>query len=107
MTRAAERLSMGQPAMSAALARLRRHFDDPLLVREGRTYSLSTFAESLVEPVAEAMSALELATNGQRGFDPATDERCFTVVASDYAALVFLRPLLARLSARRLGSAFA
>ena len=36
VTRAAERLSLGQPAMSAALARLRRHFDDPLLVRDGR-----------------------------------------------------------------------
>lgn len=97
VTRAAERLSMGQPAMSAALARLRRHFDDPLLVRRKGTYTLSTLAESLIEPVAEAMKALEVATDGHREFDAATSERCFTIAASDYVSLVFLRPLLARL----------
>ena len=98
VTRAAERLSLGQPAMSAALARLRRHFDDPLLVRDGRTYQLSTFAESLLEPVREAMGALNAATAGQRTFDPATDARLFTVATSDYAALVFMRPLLVQLA---------
>jgi DNA-binding transcriptional LysR family regulator len=98
VTRAAERLSLGQPAMSAALARLRRHFDDPLLVRDGRGYRLSTFAESLLEPVREAMAALDAATAGQQAFDPATDARSFTVATSDYAALVFLRPLLAQLA---------
>jgi DNA-binding transcriptional LysR family regulator len=98
VTRAAERVSLGQPAMSAALARLRRHFDDPLLVRDGRAYQLSAFAESLLEPVREAMSALDAATAGQRTFDPVTDTRSFTVATSDYAALVFMRPLLAQLA---------
>jgi DNA-binding transcriptional LysR family regulator len=98
VTRAAERVSLGQPAMSAALARLRRHFDDPLLVREHRSYQLSTFAESLIEPVREAMRALDIATRGRQTFDAATDARSFTVATSDYAALVFLRPLLARLA---------
>lgn len=98
VTRAAERLSLGQPAMSAALARLRRHFDDPLLVRDGRVYQLSTFAQSLVEPVREAMAAVEAAATAIRAFDPATDTRSFTIATSDYAALVFLRPLLARLA---------
>lgn len=98
VTRAAERLSMGQPAMSAALARLRRHFNDPLLVRDGRAYQLSTFAESLTEPVREAMTALDAATATRRAFNPATDPRSFTIATSDYAALVFLRPLLAQLA---------
>jgi len=98
VTRAAERVSVGQPAMSAALARLRRHFDDPLLVREHRSYQLSTFAESLIEPVREAMRALDIATGGRQTFDAGTDARSFTVATSDYAALVLLRPLLARLA---------
>lgn len=98
MTRASEQLSLGQPAMSAALARLRRHFDDPLLVRDGRTYRLSTFAESLLEPVRDAMTALVAATDRPTTFDPATDARSFTVATSDYAALVFMRPLLAQLA---------
>lgn len=37
VTRAAERMSVGQPAMSASLARLRAFFSDPLLVRDGRS----------------------------------------------------------------------
>ena len=98
VTRAAERLSMGQPAMSAALARLRRHFDDPLLVRDGREYRLSTFAESLLEPVRAAMTALDFTDTGRKAFDPRTDARSFTIATSDYAALVFLRPLLAGLA---------
>lgn len=98
VTRAAERLSLGQPAVSAALARLRRHFDDPLLVREGRTYRLTTFADSLLGPTREAMSALDAAVGARRVFDPAADVRTFTVATSDYAALVILRPLLARLA---------
>ena len=98
VTRAAERLSMGQPAMSAALARLRRHFDDPLLVRDGREYRLSTFAESLLEPVRAAMTALDFTAIGRQAFNPAMDARSFTIATSDYVALVFLRPLLAGLA---------
>lgn len=98
VTRAAERLSLGQPAVSAALARLRRHYDDPLLVREGRVYRLSSLAEALVEPVREAMTAVERCVAAPRGFDPASDARSFTVAASDYFSTVFLRPLLARLA---------
>lgn len=59
VTRAAARLSVGQPAMSASLARLRRHFDDPLLARNGRGYVLTTLAESLVDPVRAAVAAAD------------------------------------------------
>lgn len=98
VTRAAERLSLGQSAVSAALARLRRHYDDPLLVREGRVYRLSSLAEALVEPVREAMTAVERCVSAPRAFDPASDARSFTVAASDYFSTVFLRPLLADLA---------
>jgi DNA-binding transcriptional LysR family regulator len=84
--------------MSAALARLRRHFDDPLLVRDGRGYRLSTFAESLLDPVRGALAALDFADTGRKAFDPTADARSFTIATSDYAALVFLRPLLAGLA---------
>ena len=55
VTRAAERVFIAQPAMSRALARLRRHFDDPLLVRVGRELRLTPVAEALVEPVRAAL----------------------------------------------------
>ncbi len=98
VTRAAERLCLGQPAMSASLARLRKHFDDPLLVRDGRGYVLTTLAESLVEPVRAAVVASEAVLGGRQDFDPATEHRTFTIIASDYVSLVLLRPFLADLA---------
>ena len=44
LTRAAEKLFLGQPAVSAALARLRDLFDDPLLVRNGRGFEPTAIA---------------------------------------------------------------
>src|ERR1044072_3985107 len=41
VTRTAEHPGVSQPAASAALARLRRHFDDPLLTRVGNRYELT------------------------------------------------------------------
>jgi DNA-binding transcriptional LysR family regulator len=99
VTRAAERLSIGQPAMSAALNRLRKLFDDPLLSRSGADLVTTPLAESLTRPVQEAISAMHavLATRG--AFDPSADHRTFTVVASDYVGLVLLRSLVSRLAA--------
>lgn len=98
VTRAAERMSLGQPAMSAVLARLRKHFGDPLLVRDGRGLVLTTLAASLVGPVREAVAATEAVLGERPPFDPRTDARTFTLVGSDYIALVLLRPLIAELA---------
>lgn len=94
VTRAAERLLLGQPAMSASLARLRKLFDDPLLVREGRAMVLTPVAESLVAPVRQALSIVEAALGSRRTFDPAEEPRTFTVLASDYVLVVMLRELV-------------
>jgi DNA-binding transcriptional LysR family regulator len=83
--------------MSAALARLRRLFGDPLLVRNGRVHELTPMGQSLVEPVRAVLTGLEQLLATTPHFDPGTDERTFTVVASDYVTLVLLRPLLERL----------
>ena len=94
VTRAAERMSVGQPAMSATLRRLRCVFDDPLLVTGMVTTPL---ADSMVEPVREALSLIERALATRSQFDPSSSERTFRVVASDFVTLVLLRPLLAAL----------
>lgn len=99
VTRAAERLQMTQPATSAALARIRRQLDDPILVRDGRTLSPTAYAESLAGPVRDMLANLEVALGSPPGFDPTTDSRVFRIAASDYAALVAVRPLLARIQA--------
>ncbi|MES2171137.1 MAG: LysR family transcriptional regulator [Actinomycetota bacterium] len=97
VSRAAERLLIGQSAMSSTLARLRALFDDPLLVREGRVFTTTTFADSLVAPLQEALAILESMLSGGDTFDPAVDARTFSIIASDYVALVILRPLLEKL----------
>lgn len=89
ITRAAERIGSSQPAMSAALRKLRDYFDDPLLTPSGRTLTLSPRGLALVEPVREALLSIEAALDVQPAFDPAQLRRAFQVVVAD-----FLIPLL-------------
>jgi LysR family transcriptional regulator, nod-box dependent transcriptional activator len=93
VTRAAQQVGIGQSSMSAALARLRRLFGDPLLVRSGRVLELTPMGQALVEPVRNALLSLERMLAATPTFDPSTDTRSFTIVASDYVTLVLLRPL--------------
>ncbi len=98
VTRAAERLFIGQPAMSATLTRLRSVFDDPLLVRDGRGMRTSPVAESLRAPLASILSSIHHLVDSAGAFNPVESHRVFTVTASDYVGLVLLRPLLEYLS---------
>ena len=93
LTHAGERMTMSQPAMSGALARLRKHFDDELLVRSGRGFDLSPLAEELRPRVAEAVEAAEALLGNQRDFDPASSTKRFAVSMSEYAMTVIARPL--------------
>jgi DNA-binding transcriptional LysR family regulator len=97
VTRAADRLCVGQSAMSSTLARLRRLFDDPLLVRQGRALVPTPYAESLVKPVREVLDGVESILARRTEFDPRRDQRSFSVIASDYTMVTFLTPLPARL----------
>jgi DNA-binding transcriptional LysR family regulator len=99
VTRAAERMSVGQPAMSASLARLRAFFGDPLLVREGRSLVPTHRALELTAAFEEALDLIDSTVRASRGFDPRTAHRTFTVMASDYVLLLLLGPLVAELEA--------
>jgi LysR family transcriptional regulator, nod-box dependent transcriptional activator len=99
VTRAGAQLSLSQPAMSAALARLRRMFDDPLLVRRGNQLELTSLGESLLVEVTEILTLVERALTDRPTFDPARDARTFTLVASDYVVCFLIRPLLPRIAA--------
>jgi DNA-binding transcriptional LysR family regulator len=98
VTGAGARVSLTQPAMSHALARLRRLFDDELLVRAGREMVPTAFALGLREPLAEALAAVERTLAARPAFDPATDERTFRLYANDYLTIVLLAPLLRALA---------
>jgi DNA-binding transcriptional LysR family regulator len=97
VTRAADELGIGQPSMSANLARLRRLFGDPLLVRSGRVLELTPLGQALVEPLRTALVGVQQLLATSPDFDPAVDQRRFTLVASDYVTLVLLRPLIEQL----------
>jgi DNA-binding transcriptional LysR family regulator len=95
VTRAAERVGVTQSAASAALARLRRHFGDDLLVRSRGGFVLSPLAVQLaaqVEPVCAAVERL-FATGPE--FRPSESEREFTLLTPDYV-LVALGERLSR-----------
>ncbi|MCP3397801.1 MULTISPECIES: LysR family transcriptional regulator [unclassified Bradyrhizobium] len=98
VSRAGERIGLSQSAMSAALARLREVFHDPLLVRVGRDLALTRNAEDLIVPLKESLSKVEHLLLRRPGFDPATDARTFSISASDYAGLVLLTPLVRMIS---------
>jgi DNA-binding transcriptional LysR family regulator len=107
LTHAGERMTMSQSAMSGALTRLRRHFDDELLVRSGRGFALSPLAERLRPLVAEAVEAAEALLGTHRDFDAAASTRRFTVSMSEYAMTVLAEPLTRLLAQRAPGCSIA
>jgi DNA-binding transcriptional LysR family regulator len=94
VTRAGSRLNLSQPAMSAALARLRRRFDDELLVRAGRDYELTPFARDLLPEVQQAARLVGVALDLEDEFDPSKSKRTFRLVMSDYAIAAIHEPLV-------------
>lgn len=93
VSKAAERMHLSQSAMSSNLGRLRRHFNDELLVRVGRGYELTAFAETLAPKLDDAMERVQGAVRLNAEFDPGLSERTFVLAASDYATAVVMRPL--------------
>lgn len=94
VSRAAEQVGLSQPAVSAQLARLRRHFGDDLLARFGNTYRLTPLAVQLRGRVRTAVTGVERVFAAEPDFDPASTSREFSVVMSDYGVAV-LGPALA------------
>lgn len=98
VTRAAERLHIGQSAASGALSRLREYFGDELLVPAGRRLEPTPLARSLVQPVRDTLLRARATLALKPGFEPATAERRFMVCASDYVTTVFLAEAIAALA---------
>ena len=95
VTRAGERLRLSQPTMSGALARLRQHFGDDLLVRSGREYQLTPLASGLLPAVRDALGQVERTLSVPAEFDPVTSGRQFSIAISAQSILA-LSGLLGR-----------
>ncbi len=98
VTRAAAQMGLSQPALSASLARLRRHFGDELLTRVGNQYRLTPLAVQLKDLARVALSGVERVFTAQPGFDPSSSRREFSLLVSDYV-IALLGGMLSRLLA--------
>jgi DNA-binding transcriptional LysR family regulator len=90
VTRAAARLNLSQPALSAQLRRLREIFGDPLLVPARRGVVPTPRALELQAPLREALQALRYVVAERVQFDPSTTEFSVAIAASDYAQCALL-----------------
>ena len=94
VSRAAERLNLSQPAMSASLSRLRDYFGDPLLVQHGKRMHPTAFADEMAPEIRQSLEQLETMLARSPNFDPATSRRSFRIVTSDYMLASIIVPLI-------------
>lgn len=103
VTRAAARLHLSQPALSAQLARLRCLFDDQLLVPAGRGMTPTARALELQQPLRAALEGVRGAVARARPFDPRSAEVTVAIAMSDYAQVAVGLPLVRILRAEAPG----
>jgi DNA-binding transcriptional LysR family regulator len=104
VTLAANRIGLSQPAMSNALARLRKLFNDPLFVRTVAGMQPTPYAQQLEDPIARACELFESALQIDAGFDPATTTRkTFNFYLSEIGEVVFLPKIVLGLQQRAPG----
>ena len=95
---AAVRLHLTQSAVSNALARLRRTFNDELFVRTAQGMQPTPLAEHLAEPIAAALASINLALNPQEPFVATASTRHFTLAMTDVGEVYFMPALIEKLS---------
>jgi DNA-binding transcriptional LysR family regulator len=97
VSKAADKLGVSQPAVSNSLAKLRRLFDDELLLRTPKGMEPTPYAEQLAESVGYALSMIHSGINQRTEFEPASAERDFTISVTDIGEIYFMPPLIERL----------
>lgn len=95
VSRAAERLFLSQPAVSASLNRLRETFGDPLFTRARHGVTPTPRAMALAAPVERVLADIAALLNGEQAFDPVLSSRIFRITGSDHPSHYVL-PALGR-----------
>ena len=99
VTRAGHRMGLGQPAMSAALSRLRLIFKDELLVRvPGAAMRPTAKAVALLHPISEVLAQVRQVFDAEAGFDPERARAVFRIATGDHPASMVLPRFIARLA---------
>jgi len=97
VTKAARRLALSQPALSHALGRLRHMLKDELLVRSPKGMIPTPRAEALAVPIRRALDELQHSLEPPQ-FEPSKADNAFRIAVDNYAAIVLVPPLAARLA---------
>lgn len=97
VSKVAENLGVSQPAVSNALAKLRRLFGDDLFLRTPTGMAPTPFADQLAESVSAALAMIHSGVNQRTSFDPQSAARAFTIGMTDIGEIYFLPPLIERL----------
>jgi DNA-binding transcriptional LysR family regulator len=97
VSKVADNLGLTQPAVSNALARLRKLLGDELFLRTPSGMEPTPFAEQLAESVTYALGMIHSALNQRSSFDPARSTRSFTIGMTDIGEIYFLPTLMERL----------
>ena len=100
VTHAARRVGMSQPAMSSALARLRKTFTAPLFVRTGAGMQPPPYAQLLAPPIQRACELIASSLEIETAFDPTAATRTFQFYMTDMGEAIYLPRLLAALAER-------
>ena len=98
-TRAGDRVGLSQPAVSAALGRLRYAVGDELFIRQGNEMVPTPRALALAEPLHDALARLEQALSASAVFDPRQAVRDFRLLGADFFAMLLLPQLSQQIAA--------
>ena len=103
VTRAAARLHLSQPAVSAQLNRLRHEFDDPLLIPAQRGMTPTAKAMELLVPLRQALDQVRATVATHKNFDPAKAKLTVAIACTDYLQAAVIKPLVLKLRMRAPG----
>ncbi|EJC75066.1 transcriptional regulator [Rhizobium leguminosarum bv. trifolii WSM2012] len=106
LTAAARSINLSQPAMSAAIGRLRAYFNDELFVMQQRKLIPTPRAEALAPAVRDALLHIQLTVIASEPFVPAESDRRFRILLSDFMTLVFFEKVIKRVAREAPGVSF-
>lgn len=106
ITVAGQQLHLSQSAVSAALGRLRDYFGDELLVQAGRRMVPTAVGAELAGPVRKILLEIQATVATRPAFDPASSDRRFALMMSDYVALVLMVDVVRRVAELAPGISF-
>ncbi|OCK60021.1 transcriptional regulator NodD1 [Bradyrhizobium sp. LMTR 3] len=98
LTAAARSINLSQPAMSAAVARLRAYFRDELFTMRGRELVPTPRAKRLAAPIRETLVHIQLSIISRDTFNPTESDRRFRILLSDFMTVVFFRRIVDRVA---------